>query len=320
MKRDRAVGEADCCQAGGVEQRGTGLKGPASASKASGSKPLALLASGGRGQTVHRSGPNRRNASPRILRHLLPFLVLVLIALAWWLGGDGSVDLTQRLAGPSCQHPFGTDELGRDLLQRFLLGGARSITLGLLITALNLATGLLLALLCHPLPALRRALLALADLLASIPAILLALLLLAMLRPGMTSLVAALSVGGWIAYARLAMNRLDVLTQDASLLQVRLMGGGRGYTMIHHLLRRLWPLLGTQAAIGIGAVVLVEGGLSFLGVGLPPELASWGTMLASGRTFLLVSPWGLLWPALGLLGVLLATDFTKNSAAERHGC
>jgi len=254
------------------------------------------------------------------MKRLWPLLVFVLLGFAWWMGGDGVVDLTWRLKGPSLAHPFGTDELGRDLLRRFLLGGTRSVALGLGITALNLATGLALAFLCHPLSALRRAVLAAADLLASIPSTLLALLLLAMLRPGMTSLVVALSVGGWIPYARLALNRLDVLAQDPSLVQVRLMGGGQLYTTHRHLLRRLWPLMAAQASIGIGSVVLVEGGLSFLGVGLPPELASWGTMLASGRTFLLVSPWGLVWPALGMLGVLLAADFSKKSLAEHHGC
>jgi len=247
-------------------------------------------------------------------------LIALLLPAAWMLGGDGSVDLAHRLTAPSLAHPLGTDELGRDLLARFLLGGARSLSLGLAITALNLASGLSAALLCHPTPPLRRALLALADLLASIPTTLLALLLLALLRPGLGSLVVALAVGGWIPYARLALNRLDLLTKENSYTQVRLMGGGTIHAISRHLLPRLWPLMATQAGLGVGAVILVEGGLSFLGVGLPPELASWGTMLASGRTFLLVSPWGLLWPALGMVGVLLAVDCTRKNAAKRHGC
>jgi peptide/nickel transport system permease protein len=65
----------------------------------------------------------------------------------------------------------------------------------------------------------------------------------------------------------------------------------------------------------LGAVILVEGGLSFLGVGLPPDKASWGAMLGSGRAFLLVSPWGLLWPALGLLSVLLASGALRRREA-----
>jgi len=243
-----------------------------------------------------------------------------LLLAGWWLGSDGSVDLAHRLLGPSFAHPFGTDELGRDLLSRFLLGGARSVSLGLGITALNLATGLFLALLCHPLRPLRRILLAVSDLFASIPATLLALLLLALLRPGLTSLVVALGIGGWIPYARLSLNRLDVLQWDPSLVQVRILGGGPIHRLSRHLLPRLWPLLGTQASIGLGSVVLVEGGLSFLGVGLPPEMASWGTMLASGRTFLLASPWGLLWPAAGMLGLLLisSTGVTAASMGETH--
>jgi peptide/nickel transport system permease protein len=226
------------------------------------------------------------------------------------------VDLAARLQGPGLAHPFGTDEVGRDLLRRWWLGGARSLTLAAALTALHLALGLLLALGAHGTAPLRRVLLALADLLASVPATLLALLLLALLRPGIGSLVVALALGGWIPYARLALNRLDVLRGDPSLLQARLMGGGPLHRLLHHVLPRLAPLLLAQATVGLGAVILVEGGLSFLGVGLPPDLASWGTMLASGRAFLLASPWTLLWPSLGILMALLAAGAWRGGAGE----
>ncbi len=193
-------------------------------------------------------------------------------------------------------------------------GSAPALDLALALTALHLVTGLALALAARGSEVLRRLLLALADLLASIPATLLALLLLALLRPGWTSLVLALALGGWIPYARLALNRLDQLRQDPSLLQVGLLGAGPWHRFRRHLLPRLWPVLGAQAAVGLGAVILVEGGLSFLGVGLPPQQASWGTMLASGRAFLLVSPWGLLWPSLGMVAVLLGAGSLREAA------
>jgi len=248
-----------------------------------------------------------------------PWLLFTLLLAGWAIGGDGTVDLAHRLQGPSLVHGLGTDELGRDLARRFLLGGARSLTLGLGVTALNLGMGLLLALACHRTATFRRLLLGIADLLASIPATLLALLLLALLRPGIGSLVVALVVGGWIPFARLVLNRLDVLQGEPSLAQLKLMGAGSIHRFAKHLIPRLWPLLGTQASVGLGSVVLVEGGLSFLGLGLPPHMASWGTMLASGRTFLLVSPWGLLWPALGLLFLLLASDALRRGAEDRLG-
>ena len=246
------------------------------------------------------------------LRAAWPYLFGALLLLGWAWGGEGAVDFSSRLLGPSLLHPFGTDEVGRDLLARTWLGGARSLTLGFALTALHLTMGLALALLVHGQGFLRRGLLALADLLASIPATLLALLLLALLRPGWTSLVLALAIGGWIPYARLALTQLDALRQDASLWQTRLMGASAFHRFRRHLFPRLWPVLGSQASVGLGAVILVEGGLSFLGVGLPQDKASWGTMLASGRAFLLVSPWGLLWPALGLLAVLLASGSLRR--------
>jgi len=232
-------------------------------------------------------------------------IVLGVLLLGWLAGGEGRIDLEARFLGPGLAHPMGTDELGRDLLDRFWLGGARSVTLGLGMTAFHVALGLLLALLSHRRGPARWALLGLADLLASIPATLLALLLLAFLRPGLPSLLLALALGGWIPYARMALTQLDALRQDPSLAQERLMGAGAIHRLFRHTLPRLWPVLGAQASVGLGAVILVEGGLSFLGVGLPPDRASWGTMLASARAFFLVSPWPLVWPSLGLLAVLL---------------
>jgi peptide/nickel transport system permease protein len=234
------------------------------------------------------------------------------LLLGFLFGGNGVVDLLHRLEGPSPTHLFGTDELGRDLLLRWWLGGARALTLGLALTALHLLSGTVAALAAHSSLFLRRALLAAADAIASIPSLLLCLFLLAFMRPGYGALILALAVGGWIPYARLALSQLDSLKLDPSLQQTRLMGAGRSHLWTNHLLPRLWPILSAQAAVGVGAVVLAEGGLSFLGLGLSPEQASWGSMLAAGRAFLLVSPWQLLWPSLGLLTLLLATESMRS--------
>ncbi|MBI4912859.1 MAG: ABC transporter permease subunit [Acidobacteria bacterium] len=237
---------------------------------------------------------------------------LLLLLAGWMGGGDGQVDLVNRLQAPSWTHPFGTDELGRDLLRRWWAGGARSLSLGAGLTAFHLAAGFALALAAEGRTWAKGCLLAGADLLAAIPATLLALLLLALLRPGLGSLLAALALGGWIPYARICLNRLEVLRQDPSLAQAHLLGAGRGHILLRHLFPRLWPLLWAQASVGLGAVVLVEGGLSFLGVGLPPEQASWGGMLGTARAFFLVSPWPLLWPSAGLLGLLLALGRSRG--------
>ena len=233
--------------------------------------------------------------------------LLALLLLGWMFGGDGVVDLAHRLQGPSVAHPFGTDEVGRDLLARCWLGGARSLTLGVALTALHLVMGVTMALVARAALPVRRVVLGLADLVASVPATLLALLLLAFLRPGYGALVAALAIGGWIAYARLALVQLDALRDDPSLLQAKLSGAGPWRRLRAHLLPRMAPVLLAQASAGVGAVALVEGGLSFLGVGLPPDQASWGQMLATARAYFLVSPWPLLWPCLGLFALLLAT-------------
>lgn len=238
------------------------------------------------------------------------------LVMGFALGGDGAVDLLHRLEGPTPAHLFGTDELGRDLFTRWWLGGARALSLAFGLTVLHLVAGVLGALLVHPSPWLRRGLLAFADTLASIPSLLLCLFLLAFLRPGYGALILALAIGGWIPYARLSLSQLDALKLDPSLQQARLMAAGWPHLWLRHLLPRLWPILAAQGAVGIGAVVLAEGGLSFLGLGLPPERASWGAMLAAGRGFLLVSPWQLIWPSFGLLAMLLATESRRSRTRE----
>ena len=246
----------------------------------------------------------------------LRFAFLALLMAGWAFGGDGSVDLVHRLEGPGLAHAFGTDEVGRDLLARWWLGGARSLSLGLALTALHLALGLGMASAAQTSAVARRVVLGLSDLVASVPSTLLALLLLAFLRPGYGALVLALAAGGWIAYARLALVQMDALREDPSLLQARLAGAGPWRRFRSHLLPRMAPVLLAQASAGVGAVALVEGGLSFLGVGLPPDLASWGQMLASARAYFLVSPWPLIWPALGLVGLLCAAG--PNLGARRR--
>lgn len=241
------------------------------------------------------------------MKHRFRLAFFALLLLGWIFGGNGAVDLAHRLQGPSAAHLLGTDEVGRDLLARAWLGGARSLTLGVGLTAFHLLFGVALALAAQAWMPARRAMLGVADLVASVPATLLALLLLAFLRPGYGALIFALAIGGWIAYARLALVQLDALRSDPSLLQARLVGASLGHRLRVHLLPRLAPVLLAQASAGVGAVALVEGGLSFLGVGLPPDLASWGQMLATARATFLVSPWPMVWPGLGLFALLLAT-------------
>ena len=108
--------------------------------------------------------------------------------------------------------------------------------------------------------------------------------------------------------------QLDALREDPSLLQAKLSGAGPWQRLRAHLLPRMAPVLLAQASAGVGAVALVEGGLSFLGVGLPPDQASWGQMLATARAYFLVSPWPLLWPALGLFFLLMATGPNLGSS------
>ena len=216
-----------------------------------------------------------------------------------------AVHLDEALQPPSRRHPFGTDALGRDLLARVLHGARLSVLVGLGATALAMGAGILLG----GTAGLRGgwtdlALSRLIETLASFPPFILAMALVAVRGGGVGSIIVAIGVGRTASAARFA--RAEVLRWRSTgvWLAARASGSSRSRAALHHLLPLAADHLSIQAAFGVAQAILLEGGLSFLGLGVPAPYPSWGSILAEGRSTLEVAWWPVLIPTLGLAAVL----------------
>lgn len=259
---------------------------------------------------------------------LLMLLVAAALAapvVAGWLGHDPALpDLFNRFAAPSAEHPLGTDELGRDVLLRLLLGARVSLAVGLAAAlaamALGTAAGLLAAWRGGWVDA---ALMRLADGLLALPALPL-LVILSALDPAaiglprgepaadMLRIAGLLALFGWVGVARLVRaTALSVLTRDF-VRAARAMGVGEGRILVRHVLPELAPPIAIATALAVGGAVLAESTLSFLGLGIAPPAPSWGNMLANAQELVFQAPLAALWPGLAILLTILACNLVAD--------
>jgi peptide/nickel transport system permease protein len=249
---------------------------------------------------------------------LLALIALALLAPVLSLAPPAAQDLAHRLEGPTPSHPLGRDDLGRDVLSRLIWGARTSLPLALLVVGTSVLVGTTLGTLsgyvgggCDAVVS------AAADLLLAFPGILLAIALVAVLGPHLLNLVAALSLLGWVGYARLARGEAQRLRQLEFVAAARAAGAGTGRVLFRHLLPHLLGPVSVQAALGLGGVILAEAGLSFLGLGLPPPQPSWGGMLRDGTMNLLDAPRLTLVPGAALFLAVLGAQLTGEGLRRR---
>jgi peptide/nickel transport system permease protein len=250
-------------------------------------------------------------------------LLLVFIGfalLAPWLApcNPAAIDLAARLAKPSAAHWFGTDELGRDILSRIIFGARISLGVGSSVVAVSLALGLLLGGVAGYYGGrLDRFLnIIVMNAFLSFPGILLAIAFVAFLGPGILNLVLALSIGGWVGYARLVRAQVLAVREREFVEAARALGAGDGRIFFRHILPNIIAPVIVQAAIGMAGAVLAEATMSFLGLGVPPPTASWGTMLNDGRSHLFEAPHLVVFPALAVMLAVLSFNFIGDALRD----
>ncbi len=228
-------------------------------------------------------------------------------------------ELPSRLAGPRAGNLLGTDELGRDVLSRLIYGARISVQVGLSVVTLSLAAGLLIGSLAgfYGGKIDRFINLLVINSLQAFPGILLALALVAFLGPGLGKLILALSIGGWIGYARLVRGEI-LRTRERDYVQAARALGVKDWRLLAvHIWPNVIPPLIVQAAIGLGVAILSEATLSFLGLGVPPPMPSWGAMLNDGRAHLFDAPHLVVFPALTVMLAVLAFNFLGDALRDR---
>src|SRR5213078_3653447 len=221
------------------------------------------------------------------------------------------------LGAPHAGHALGQDSLGRDVLARVLHGARISLAVGAAVVALSLLVGVTVGAAAGYLGGwFDEAVARVIDVLLAFPGLLLAIALAAVLGPSLGNVVLALSLLGWTGYARLARAEVAALRQREFVEAARALGAGPGRIVARHLLPFAAPVLLVQASFGMAGAIVAESSLSFLGLGAPSPLASWGAMIDEGRPFLLVAPHVVVWPGLALALTVLALQLVGDGLRD----
>lgn len=217
------------------------------------------------------------------------------------------INITNTFAKPSSQHLLGTDENGRDVLARLIDGGRVSILVGIVSALLTVVVGGTLGVVAgYAGGPVDRVIMRVTDGVLSIPVFFLLLAVVALFGSSITVLVLALSFTRWMGPARLIRGEIMRVKELEYSTAVRSLGAGHLRIMFRHLLPQAMPLLIVATSIGVGNVMLVEAGLSFLGLGIAPPTPSWGNMLTASQFYMWSAPQLAVYPGLMILLTVLA--------------
>lgn len=278
------------------------------------------------------TAPRARRPLPRWTPDLLfgvlltgGVVLLVLLANVLFPTGTDVMDLTARLKPPTFAgpHPLGTDPIGRDVLSRVVYGGRISLIVGVVSVALSVVIGSLLGLLAgYYRGTLDAVVMRLADVQLAFPFILLAITVIAIIGPGLWKLIAVMVASQWAQYARLVRGQVLSLREREYVQAAHALGADHTRLMFRHIVpNAIGPII-VLATLNVANNILLESGLTFLGLGVDPQVPSWGGMLADGRTYLQTAWWVSVFPGVAItltvLGFNLLGDWLRDHL-DPHG-
>ncbi len=259
---------------------------------------------------------NRLAAAGMVL--VTVFVVFALFAPLIAPQDPAHIDLPSRLQPPSRAHWFGTDELGRDIFSRVIFGARISMMVGGSVVAGSLLLGLVLGSIAGYYGGATDRIfnVVVMNAFLSFPGILLAIAFVAFLGPGIFNLILALCIGGWVGYARLVRAQVLAVKEREYVEAARALGASDWRVITRHILPNIIQPVIVQAAIGMAGAVLAEATMSFLGLGVPPPTASWGSMLNDGRAHLFDAPHLVLFPAAAVMLAVLSFNFIGDALRD----
>jgi peptide/nickel transport system permease protein len=226
-------------------------------------------------------------------------------------------DLVNRLQKPSPQHPLGTDDFGRDVLSRLIYGARVSLTVAVAVEAVELLFGLSLGMIAGWRRGwLDNAVMRVTDLMFAFPDILLAILIVGLLGKNLFNVFLALALVGWPGMVRLVRSQVLALREKEFLEAARALGASDTRIYLRHLLPNLVGPVVVAATVGMGAIVLAESTLSFLGLGIQEPFPSWGSMIHAGWKLKRSDPMLTVYPALCLAGTIMAFNFLGDGLRD----
>lgn len=248
---------------------------------------------------------------------LLLWMACAILAPVLPLSPD-EIRLEYILQPPVSGALLGYDDLGRDIASRLVAGARTSFFVAAWVVLLSAVFGTVFGLVTGYLGGWwDRVGVQIVDIFLAFPGILLAIALAGLLGPGIDNVIIALSLVGWVGYARLARAQVLSLQQRDHVLAARALGSPDIIIMRRHLLPLMAAPLIIEATFGIASVVIAEAGLSFLGLGVQPPAASWGSMIRDGSRYMLVAPHMVMAPGFALLAVVMAVNLLGDRLRDR---
>lgn len=243
-------------------------------------------------------------------------LVVVAVAAPWLAPYDPSAqDLSARLDGPSWHHWLGSDELGRDIFSRLLYGTRISISVSMAVILISFLVGGYLGLLAGYYNGKIDGFLNVVAInsFMAFPGVLLAIAFIAFLGPGLWKLIVALSLMGWVGFARLTRGQFMKARVLDFVTAAKANGAPARRIILRHMIpNTIQPVL-VQACLGLANTILAEATLSFLGLGIPPPSPSWGSMINDGRIHLFDAAHLVVFPSLAVMAAVLAFNFLGDA-------
>jgi peptide/nickel transport system permease protein len=219
------------------------------------------------------------------------------------------IDLNAILTMPSAQHWLGADDLGRSILARLLRGVEVSFLVAIVVTFITMIIGVFIGLIAGFYGGkVDQVLMQITDVFLAFPGILLAIAFAAVLGPGLVNLMIALSITGWVSYARLTRGQALGLRSRQHVLAAESLGATVPRMIFLHILPLLASILIVEATYSLASVMIAEASLSFLGLGIQAPNASWGAMLRDGVRYMLIAPHYVLIVGLSLMSLILAIN------------
>ncbi|MES0020907.1 ABC transporter permease [Mesorhizobium sp. M0036] len=247
---------------------------------------------------------------------LLALLIILALAAPLYAGDPVNIDPFKRLQLPSAEMWFGSDNLGRDVFARTIFGARISLMVGLLSATCAAVAGLLTGILAGYNRTFDNIIMRVMDGLMSIPTFLLAIALISLTGPGIGILIVAIAIPETPAVARLVRS-VVLSVRERPYVEAALCGGARLPKVLwRHILPSTVPALMVQSATVCASAILTEAGLSFLGVGVPPEIPSWGNMIASSRLYLSIAPMTIFAPGICLAVTVLSVNLLGDGLRD----
>jgi peptide/nickel transport system permease protein len=244
-------------------------------------------------------------------------VVTVIVGPLVWRADPNAQEILKQFGPPSAEHPLGTDALGRDVLSRVLHGGRLSLTIAFVSVVLSLLTGSVIGLVAGFVGGwLDNFLMRVMDVMLSIPSLLLAVAIAAALGAGTESLILAVVIPGIPGDARLIRSVVTSVRERDFVFAARASGVRRFRIMTRHVLPNILSTVVTNAAVGFGFILLIVGGLGYLGIGVQPPNVEWGLLLDDGQQYLFNRPIVVLVPGLAIFLTALSANLLGDALRD----